>query len=134
MSHNFFSKTLNLNKDKTRPWDCYSLKMASYIREAGIGSCLGPALLQVIGPVEVLALVSWRPLQTHAVLQAPLDGQDARRVGVTHHRPRLSLNREVVQRDLEIDVVVDLRREKTAERLTPPSNKKTPTPPPPSSF
>lgn len=96
-------------------------KKASYVRETGVGSCLGPALLQVVGPVEVLALGSRRPLQTHAVLQAPLDGQDARGAGVTHHGPRLSVNREVVQRDLKVDVVVDLRREKTAQRLTPTS-------------
>ena len=48
-----------------------------YIRKAGVGGRFSPTLLQVVGPVKVLAPVAAGPLQGHAVLQAPLDGQDA---------------------------------------------------------
>lgn len=82
----------------------------SYVGEAGVGGRLRPAVLQVVGPVEVLALVASRSLHTHAVLQTPLHRQDARRVGVTHDRPRLHVGGEVVQRHLEVDLIVDLKR------------------------
>lgn len=83
----------------------------TYIRKAGVGGRLSPAVLQVVGPVEVLALIAPWPLQTHTVLQTPLHGQDARHVGMTHYRPRLSVSGEIIQSYLEVDLTVDLERE-----------------------
>lgn len=68
-------------------------------------------MLQVVGPVEVLALVAVGSLQGHAVLQTPLHREDARRVGVTHHGARLGVDAVIVQRYLEVGVVVDLKGE-----------------------
>lgn len=82
---------------------------ASYIRKAGVGSRFSPALLQVVRPVKVLTLVTPRPLQNHRVLETPLDRQEARRVGVTHHGPRLGVSRELIQRHLEEALTVDLK-------------------------
>lgn len=65
-------------------------------------------MLQVVGPVEVLALVAVGSSQSHAVLQTPLHGEDAQRVGVTHHGARLGVGAVIVQRYLEVGVVVDL--------------------------
>ncbi len=86
--------------------------LQSYIREAGVRGRLCPALFQVVGPVKVLALIAPGPLQTHAILHTPLDGQDARRVGVTHHKLWFSIAREIIQRYLEVDLIVDLKRKK----------------------
>lgn len=97
-----FYQTFRSNENQDFPW--------SYIREAGVRGRFCPALLQVVSPVEVLAFVASGPLQTHAILQTPLDGQNARRVGVTHDRLRLRVKGEIIQRYLEVDVVVDLKR------------------------
>lgn len=86
-----------------------------YVRKVGVGRRLAAGPLQVVGPVEVLALVAPRPLQSHAVLQTPLDGQDAGRVGVTQHGARLGVGREVVQGHLEVHLVVDLRRKQNRD-------------------
>lgn len=89
-----------------RKWN----QIRTYVGEAGVRGCLSPAVLQIVSPVKVLALIARGPLQTYTVLQTPLHGQDAGCAGVTHHKSWLSVNREIVQRHLEVHLIVDLKR------------------------